>query len=78
MLCSFCRALGKHVHLLSFLDFDERFTVEIMEVNDREFFAWRGRMLLGKAVLFRKGDKDSLLIKLNGGERARMKERRDD
>ena len=49
-----------------------------MEVNDREFFAWRGRMLLGKAVLFRKGDQDSLLIKFNGGERARMKERRDD
>ena len=24
-------------------------------------------MLLGKAVLFRKGDKDSLLIKFNGG-----------
>ena len=35
-------------------------------------------MLLGKAVLIRKGDKDSFLIKLNGGERARMKERRDD
>ena len=35
-------------------------------------------MLFGQAVLFRKGDKDSLLIKFNGGERARMKERRDD
>ena len=63
MLCSFCRALGKARPSAVLPDFDERFTVEIMEVNDREFFAWRGRMLLGKAVLFRKGDKDSLLIK---------------